>query len=257
MKRILTALVLIPACIWLVLFAPAWAFRIAVAGLGVLAFREYDQIAQSNGIAKAGYAGMAAGLALLFVPAPQIVVMIIAFTGMLLAMRAADLAGAMAAGAAFTLGVIYIFGSFRCAIELRDLSPHYLMFALLLSWTGDTAAMYIGKAFGRHALAPRVSPSKTWEGAIGSLGGGVLAGWLYAHYLIPVPAWIAVLGAAAGNAAGQLGDLCESAIKRGAGVKDSGSSLPGHGGWLDRIDSSLFAIPVVYALVLYGQRYLP
>jgi len=256
MKRILTALVLIPACVGLVLFAPTWAFRTGMALVGLLAFREYDQIAEANGIRRAGYAGMAAGLALMFAPAPQIVVVMVAFAGMLLAMRASDLAGAMSAGAAFTLGVVYIFGSFRCAIELRDLSPHYLMFALLLSWVGDTAAMYVGRAFGRRALAPRVSPSKTWAGAMGSLTGGVLAGWVYAHYLIPVPAWMAVAVAALGNVAGQLGDLCESAIKRGAGVKDSGSSLPGHGGWLDRIDSSLFTIPVVYALVLCFERYL-
>jgi phosphatidate cytidylyltransferase len=95
-----------------------------------------------------------------------------------------------------------------------------------------------------------VSPAKTWEGAVGSVAGGLLAGAVYAHYLIPsAPLFEVLLLAAAGNIAGQVGDLCESAMKRGAGVKDSGTTLPGHGGWLDRIDSSLFSIPVVYALV--------
>ena len=171
---------------------------------------------------------------------------------MTLAMRVANLPGAMAAGAVFTLGVVYIFGAFRCAIDLRVIDPNWLMFALLLSWAGDTAALYIGKAFGRHKLAPRVSPAKTWEGAVGSVGGGILAGWIYAHYLIPTAPVGMVIGiAAAGNIAGQIGDLCESAMKRGAGVKDSGNTLPGHGGWLDRIDSTLFSVPVVYAMVLY------
>jgi len=251
MIRLATALVLIPAFVWLVLFAPEWAFRAAVALVALLAFHEYDRIAQANGIARAGYAAMLAGVALLFAPDPALVIVLAAFLGMSLALRVTDLAGALAAGAAFLLGVVYVFGALRCAIALHAILPHWLMFALLLSWAGDTAALYAGKAFGAHALASRVSPSKTWEGAIGSVVGGVLAGWIYAHYLIPAPLWMVIAIAAAGNIAGQLGDLCESAIKRGAGVKDSGTLLPGHGGWLDRIDSSLFSVPVVYALVVY------
>ena len=252
MTRILTALVLIPAFVGLVLFAPARAFQIALAAVGLIAFWEFDHIAESNGIARSGYAGMLLGLALMFAPRPEIVVVLAALSGMTLALRVANLAGAIAAGGAFALGVVYVFGSLRCAIDLRSINPHWLMFALLLSWAGDTAALYIGKAFGKHPLAPRVSPAKTWEGAIGSVGGGILAGWAYAHYLIPAAGVAMVIGiAAAGNIAGQIGDLCESAIKRGAGVKDSGHTLPGHGGWLDRIDSSLFSVPVVYALVLF------
>ena len=152
---------------------------------GCIAFWEFDHIAESNGIARSGYAGMLLGLALMFAPRPEIVVVLAALSGMTLALRVANLAGAMAAGGAFALGVVYIFGSLRCAIDLRAINPHWLMFALLLSWAGDTAALYIGKAFGKHKLAPRVSPAKTWEGAIGSVAGGILAGWVYAHYLIP------------------------------------------------------------------------
>jgi len=255
MTRILTALVLIPAFVWLSLFAPGWAFQIAMAAVGLLAFWEFDHIAEANGIARGGYAGMIAGLALMLAPRPEIVVVLVALLGMTLAMRVANLPGAMAAGAVFTLGVVYIFGAFRCAIDLRVIDPNWLMFALLLSWAGDTAALYIGKAFGRHKLAPRVSPAKTWEGAVGSVGGGILAGWIYAHYLIPTAPVGMVIGiAAAGNIAGQIGDLCESAMKRGAGVKDSGNTLPGHGGWLDRIDSTLFSVPVVYAMVMLVQH---
>ena len=256
MKRLATALVLVPVIVWLVLAGPDWAFKTMLAAIGLAAFREYDQIAEANGIPHAGWpgmiAGMLAGLALMFAPEPQIVVVLAAVVGMFLALRVRELSSAMPAAAAFALGVVYIFGAWRCAIGLHALNPHWLMFALLLSWAGDTAALYIGKAFGRHTLAERVSPSKTWEGAIASLIGGVLAGALYAHYLIPqaTAPFVVALGCT-GNLAGQFGDLCESAMKRGAGVKDSGASLPGHGGWLDRIDSALFSVPIVYAVLTF------
>jgi len=110
--------------------------------------------------------------------------------------------------------------------------------------------MYAGKTWGRHKLAPVVSPNKTWEGAIASMLASTIGGALYAHYLLPMTALLIALAiAASGNLAGQFGDLAESALKRRAGVKDSGSSLPGHGGWLDRIDAALFAVPMVYLLV--------
>jgi phosphatidate cytidylyltransferase len=202
MKRLATALVLIPLAIWLILFSPDWALIAAMAILGLFALRETVAIGKN--------------------------------------------AVASAIG-----GIIYIGGAWFCAYKLRELNPHWLLFAFLLCWAGDTAALYIGKNFGRHKLAPKISPGKTVEGAAASLVGGILIGAIYAHYLIPGAMLSTVLiTAAAGNIAGQIGDLIESAYKRWGGVKDSGSSLPGHGGWLDRIDSSLLAIPVVYAILL-------
>ena len=201
MKRILTALVLIPLVVWLILWAPKWAFIAALMVVGLFALREASQIGGNR-----------------VIPA--------------------------------LAGLMYIGGAWLCAYALRAVNPHWLLFAFLLCWAGDTAALYVGKKFGRHKLAPKISPGKTWEGAVGSVVGGVLAGALYAHYLIPsVPLTNVLLFAAIGNIAGQIGDLVESAYKRWGGVKDSGSSLPGHGGWLDRIDSSLLSIPAVYALV--------
>ena len=253
MKRILTALILIPTIAGVTLAAPPWLFLLVLAITGLLAYHEFDQIAAAQGIARAGWPGMAAGVALLLAPQPAIVMVLIVLLGMTLAMRVGNLAAAMPAAGAFGLGVVYVFGSWRTAAELRQIHPHWLLFAMLLSWAGDTAALYVGKAFGRHKMAPRVSPAKTWEGAAGSVAGGMLVGALYAHYLIPTVAMSTVLLlAAAGNIAGQLGDLCESALKRGANVKDSGTLLPGHGGWLDRIDSSLFSVPVVYALLRFA-----
>jgi phosphatidate cytidylyltransferase len=253
MTRILTALVLIPLVVWVVLAGPQWSLLAIMAAVGLIAFHEFDAIAAAQGVAKSGIAGMAAGIALLFAPEPVwVTIVIVAIALMALELRQADLAKSMTGAATALLGIVYIFGAWRCAIALRGINPHWLMIALLVSWAGDTAALYVGRAFGRHKLAPRVSPSKTWEGSIGSVAGGVIAAGVYAHFLIPsVALWTVLPVAAAGNIAGQVGDLCESAFKRGAGVKDSGTTLPGHGGWLDRIDSSLFSIPVVYALLRF------
>lgn len=251
MTRIITALLLIPLIVWVVLAAPAWPLLAVMALVGLIAFHEFDNIAAAQGVPRSGLAGLAAGLALLFAPEPVWVTIVIAALALMaLELRQTDLAKCMIGAATALLGVIYIFGAWRCALALKEIDPHWLMIALLVSWAGDTAALYVGRAFGRHKLAPRVSPSKTWEGAAGSVVGGVLAAGIYGHFLIPSePLWKVLAVAAAGNIAGQIGDLCESAFKRGAGMKDSGTTLPGHGGWLDRIDSSLFSIPVVYALL--------
>ncbi len=118
----------------------------------------------------------------------------------------------------------------------------------MLNWVGDIGAYYVGRPFGKHKLAPRVSPKKSWEGSTASVVTSVLVGTLYLQRFIPgVPLWHAIALTIAANIAGQFGDLAESAMKRGAGVKDSGAILPGHGGFLDRVDSTLFALPVVYA----------
>ncbi len=251
MTRIVTALVLIPLVVWVVLAGPQWSLLAIIALVGLIAFHEFDTIAGAQGIPKSGGAGMAAGLVVLFAPEPAwVAIVILAVVLMVVELRQVDFSKAMPGAATALLGVVYIFGAWRCALALRQINPHWLMIALLVSWAGDTAALYVGRTLGRHKLAPRVSPSKTWEGSVGSVVGGVLAAGIYAHYLIPsAPLWAVLVVGAAGNIAGQLGDLCESAFKRGAGVKDSGTTLPGHGGWLDRIDSSLFSIPVVYALL--------
>jgi phosphatidate cytidylyltransferase len=250
MTRIATALILIPFIAWVTLASPHWVFFAVLAITGLLAYSEFDNIVASSGILRAGWPGMAAGLVLLRAPNPAVILVLVALLGMALALRANNLAAALPSAGAFSLGVAYVFGAWRCAADLRVINPHWLLFAMLLSWAGDTAALYVGRSFGKHKMAPVVSPAKSWEGAAGSVAGGMLVGGIYAHYLIPqAPLAQALLLAAAGNIAGQLGDLCESALKRGAGVKDSGTLLPGHGGWLDRIDSSLFSVPAVYALL--------
>jgi phosphatidate cytidylyltransferase len=261
MKRVVTALLLIPLFCYIALWAPQWAFLITVAAVAMLCFSEYSGLVALQGIAKPGVFGYAAGLLVLLLPGNDgAFFVLIAILAMSLALRARQMSQALPDAAALLLGVAYIFGSLRCAIELRAINVYWLFFALSLNWAGDIAALYVGRSIGRHKLAPEVSPGKSWEGSIGSVAASVIYAVFYFRWLLPkallpkalLPkaslAEVLMLTVIA-NVAGQLGDLSESALKRGAGVKDSGNLLPGHGGWLDRLDSSLFALPVVYLVV--------
>lgn len=119
-------------------------------------------------------------------------------------------------------------------------------------WASDSAAYFIGSAFGRHKLIPQVSPNKTWEGAAGAVVGAALVGWLFAVWT-DLSSAAGIAAGAAISVAGQLGDLAASALKRQAGVKDTGALLPGHGGLLDRFDSLMFAAPVAYIGLLLAR----
>jgi len=133
--------------------------------------------------------------------------------------------------------------------------PVLLLFTMVIIWVGDAAAYFVGRSIGKHALAPHLSPKKTWEGTLASVFGSLVVALIFARFMtVPIPHLFVV--AAAGNVAGQIGDLLESAYKRSAGVKDSGSLLPGHGGVLDRIDALILAIPVVwyYWLLVYSPK---
>jgi phosphatidate cytidylyltransferase len=261
MKRALTALALIPLVTWVVLWANSWVCLAVLAAVACLCYREYNQIAAAYGFGAPGGAGYGAGLLLLLwneTWAPTWFLMVaMAVVALVLAMRMEDLTKSLPRGALLLMGIVYIFGCWKCAIPVREdyQSRHWLMYALLLNWTGDIGAYYIGRPFGRHKLAPVVSPKKSWEGSAASVIASVLVSGAYLLYFIPgvTPARAVGLTVAA-NIAGQLGDLAESALKRGAGVKDSGAILPGHGGFLDRVDSTLFALPVVYGYLKLVAR---
>lgn len=251
MKRVLTAAVMIPLFVYLVALAPQWLFLIAVAAVATLCFREFCGLVGHHHIAPPGVFGYASGLALILLPQREMAFLVlVAILALGLSLRSRELAEALPFAGALVLGVIYTYGALRCTVDLRAISPYWALFGLSLNWAGDIAALYVGKAIGKHKLAPHVSPAKTWEGSMGSVAASMGYAAVYFPRLLPdVPLLEALLIAAAANVAGQVGDLAESAMKRGAGVKDSGNMLPGHGGWLDRLDSSLFALPVVYFLV--------
>ena len=263
MKRVLTGLILIPTFAYVTIWAPLQVFLASAAIAGLLCFREYGGLVAHHNLRQPGLSGYVAGLLLLLLPLEPtlIFVVLIALLALALAMTSRDLAYALPFAATLVLGVLYVFGCLRAGVDLRKLTPlgtrgeYWLFFSLSVSWIGDSAAYYFGRLMGRHKLAPRISPAKSWEGAIASTIVSLVYAYFFFKYLLPPVPLPWVLGiAATANIAGQVGDLCESAIKRGAGVKDSGAMLPGHGGWLDRIDSNLFAMPVVYYLAGFVGR---
>lgn len=258
MKRVLTALVLAPCVLGLILLAPPAVFGAAVAALAVGGLREFYALAERRGTRALAAPGYAAGALLTLLP--DLTPLPGADSGPLLAALALALLAAAGfrqygglkkslPAATLTLaGAAYVAAPLLCGRLLHRADPHLLAFVLAVNAAGDIAALYVGKALGKRPLAPRVSPHKTWAGAVGSTVCSMLAGCAYAHVLLSD--WLSPAAAAAAalalNAAGQMGDLAESALKRGAGVKDSGKLLPGHGGILDRLDAFLFAAPVMY-----------
>jgi phosphatidate cytidylyltransferase len=226
-----------------------------------------------------GFGALLAGIVLLLLFAP--------FLLMIASMGREDLKAALPGAAMSYLALPYIGLPLLLLAVLRDTTRGWVgvIFTFLAVWVGDTAAMYIGKSMGRHKLAPRISPGKTIEGTVAALVFSVGVCCLFAHYLPEIaaalgkahllaeperesllidvpsygraPLWLAAALAAVINAAAQMGDLVESALKRGAGVKDSGNLLPGHGGILDRIDALLLALPVAFLLFLaFGNKFV-
>ncbi|MFQ5860013.1 MAG: phosphatidate cytidylyltransferase [Dehalococcoidia bacterium] len=158
---------------------------------------------------------------------------------------------------AVLLGPLYVGFLLSLALPLRELEQgwQWLTFALLTAFATDSGAFFTGRAVGRRALAPSISPQKTQEGALGGVlwgvGAALLLGWVLG---LQAAAWQqALLGAAIGVVA-QFGDLAESSLKRWAGVKEAGGLIPGHGGLLDRLDSVVFTLPLMYAVITLSQR---
>jgi phosphatidate cytidylyltransferase len=247
MKRVLTALALLPIAIYGTFFAPYPVFLAIVLLMAALCYHEYAGIARATGIEGPLWVGHAAGAAVVLAPDSIRLSVLIILT---VALTSRELAKMLGFAGAAVFGVLYVHGAWRCAVDLRAIPTYgiwWLLFALSVNWAGDIAAYYVGRAIGKHKLAPRISPSKSWEGAIASLVGAVALGVaMQAYGLLDVSLASIITLSMLANAAGQIGDLVESAMKRGAGVKDSGTLLPGHGGFLDRLDSSLFTLPAVY-----------
>ncbi len=271
MKRVLTALVLAPLVLALVFFGPRWLVMVAVAGVALLAGWEFMGLAERCG-AKPPRIAFLVALAALFAgnyqwPDQNAVLIGGLSLGLFVwCTFASPVDRVLPDATASVFGLIYIGLTLLtiCTLRAQSNGPTLVVFLLFVVWSGDIAALYIGRAVGRHKLAPALSPNKTWEGAIGSVAGSLavtgglfaLATWLSQWNFVRLSfaddvwwAWLII--AAVVNVAAQVGDLAESALKRSAGVKDSGTLLPGHGGVLDRIDALLLAAPVLwYAQVI-------
>lgn len=303
MKRVLTAVVLIPLVLLLLFKAPDWLYSGFIGLVAVLAVHEYFGIARhyQENIQLHWYAVLVAtGLYFLGHSLHNVAAFGQAAFGnrfedwafdltgyrvlplllLLLGLLLKDLRSSLPVAAISYLGFVYI------AVTLGEISliGHgengriLVLVFLIVVWSGDIFAYYVGRSLGRNKLAPTISPKKTWEGAVASTVGAILLSVLLFRYIhgignvlvrldafpsksimyadapiYPVAWWLAACFGLCVNIAAQLGDLVESALKRGAGVKDSGTLLPGHGGVLDRIDAMLLAAPVLwfFRIVLY------
>ncbi len=277
MKRILTAAVLILAVLALIFFGKQWMITLFSAIVAELAAYEYLKLAavgaESHGAKlRIPIWWMALGTMLAFVvtlpdfPLEAQLPVLSALTLALFAWNGflSPLVQVLPDTAQGLFGLIWIAYPLTLIPLLwkQEDGPALLLFLMVCVWSGDTAALYVGRAFGKHKLAPRLSPGKTWEGSIASIAGSILIAALVVYISdtlsargntilhISEPLWQTLVLAAIVNIAAQLGDLLESAIKRGAGVKDSGTILPGHGGILDRIDALLLAAPILWFALL-------
>jgi phosphatidate cytidylyltransferase len=303
MKRVLTAVVLVPLVLLLLFKAPDWLYSGVIGLIAVLAVHEYFGIARKSqeDIYLHWYAvEVAIGLYFLGHCLHSVSAFglqdfgnlfenwtfdltsyrVLPLLLLLLALLLKDLRSSLPVAAISYLGFVYI------GVTLGEISlighgenGRVLVFVfLIVVWSGDIFAYYVGRAWGKHKLAETISPKKTWEGAIASTFGAVLVSVVLFRYIHEIgnvlvkldslpsqsvlytnariyaaPWWLAACFGLCVNIAAQLGDLVESALKRGAGAKDSGTLLPGHGGVLDRIDAMLLAAPVLwfFHLALY------
>ena len=253
-KRILTAAVLVPILAGTVLYGPGWPFVLLTGAAVLLCVAEYSRmffpVARERAFVAAS-ALLAYGSAV-FLPPGLAVPSLLLCAGLaaffFLGGEAPPGEKARAAGLA-VLGVVYLggfFSSYVWTIRLPG-GRHWVLLGLVAVAAGDTAAYLAGTAFGKRPLSPRISPNKTVEGAAGGLAASILCSTGFAALFLPgVSPVYAALASALVGIAGQAGDLFESMLKRAAGVKDSGTMLPGHGGIFDRADGLVSAGPVLY-----------
>jgi phosphatidate cytidylyltransferase len=288
LKRIATAVVLIPIVLALILRAPVPVLAVVAGAVALATIHEFLKLTESYGVQPMRlptyiFSGLFFLLlavnpgndkpllsTAIFVVATGFAAALAPFIFLTIGMRRGELRSGYPAAAAAAFAFTYIALPMGMLVQLRQLwaGAFYLLYLLLVVWAGDILAYFVGKSIGRHLMAPRISPKKTWEGAAASLVASVGVGWLlFGHaetissallrwglitrrdglFGLETPAMgPVILLTIVLNIAAQLGDLVESLIKRGADVKDSGALLPGHGGMLDRIDALLFAAPVLW-----------
>jgi len=263
-QRVITALLgilLLIAAIW---FGEPW-FTILVAIWGVLAVFEFYRLVAASKVPPLTYFGLI--WTLLFILSPhfdyEVITPILLTSAVIISLIWLLLRPQKEtafAGWAWTIaGILYVGWLLSYLVALRNIDPvhlevgrNWVFFALFTNFGSDTAAFFVGRTWGKHHLAPSISPGKTWEGTVAGVFGAIIVSLgADALFNLPLGYGQAVLLGLLVSIFGQLGDLVESLLKRNMGVKESGKLMPGHGGLLDRMDSVVFAGVVVYYYVLF------
>jgi len=262
-KRVVSAVVLIPIVGAGVYAGGFWL--LALVGLaGLLAGHEFVAMMGSReGVPSHLLVLLLIALFVVGAQWPDLILLRCALGLVSLAALAAKVFGGNASGSleswALTVaGAAYVGFPLGCFVRLRamDQGMWWMVLALLGTWISDSGAYFVGCGLGKHKLCPRISPKKTWEGVIGGLVSGVVTVVLLGRFLLGLDVgWGIVLGVLLVLGA-TIGDLAESVIKRQAETKDSGNLIPGHGGMLDRLDSLLFIVPIVYCFASLATRFL-
>jgi phosphatidate cytidylyltransferase len=271
--RIATAAILIPVVIAAIWWAPTWLVAAVAAIVAVFALREFFALGERMGFraydiwaclaglgifAQQWYAARAARIErlsdLLYqagvprVSLEMILVLFVLGTAIIAIGSRRALAEVFSSVSLSAAGLVVIVIPLSAVVRLHGVDVvgrQLLLFTLLVVWVGDSAAYFVGKGIGRIKMSPHISPNKTWEGAAANFLGSLLVAAIFGYWMKIGPAHMLAM-AALGSISGQIGDVFESAFKRSAGVKDSGTLLPGHGGMLDRIDALILAAPAVW-----------
>jgi phosphatidate cytidylyltransferase len=276
-KRVLTAAVLIPAVVATVWYAHTSVVTVVATMVALLALLEFFSLGDHAGLRGyrvwTGFCAIAIFFTQWLASAEQtrvlsdgnrvtrvtelaqafsieliLIVFVVGATGIILFGRQ-SLEEALGGLSVSSAALIFLVLPLSAVVRLHGIGlvgRKLVLFTLVLVWAGDTAAYFVGRSVGRWRMAPKLSPKKTWEGAAANLLGSVLVALIAQRWITEVPLLHLIGMAALANIAGQAGDLLESAYKRSAGMKDSGTLLPGHGGMLDRIDALVLAAPVVW-----------
>jgi phosphatidate cytidylyltransferase len=272
--RILTALLLIPPVIYLIGWSPKWLLLAAVVTVVELCLYEFFKLCRHARLEPLSALGYLAGAALCALQAAEtngpdvysflLLVALVLVTLTVALVMTRELKAYLGATTTTIFGVLYIGLTLSCLLPLRfsqsgarslglagaagaSAGRNLMLLLFLVIWADDTFAYLVGRAFGRRMLFPSISPRKTLEGSLAGLAASLLVAWGFARLFWQTASLKKVMLLAGLVAlAGQIGDLAESAMKRGANLKDSGSALPGHGGVLDRVDSLLFGAPVLW-----------
>lgn len=292
-KRIAVAAVGIPLAV-VILYFGGWPLAVLLAAIASVGAAEFIRIARAGGVepppllTMAGSAGIVLIAALLSTPVRATPWFWLLMTALLLTGTTSIIwtrgveGRPLASGGAMLFAALLTGGTLCYAIFLREALAHspyrfsggelndmaggnwagfsLVAFPLAVTWINDTAAYFGGRSLGRRKLIPRISPGKTVEGTLFGLAASVLTSVLYAKLVfadwlgIPIGFAAAVLGGVLLSAAAVLGDLAESLLKREAGIKDSGTLLPGHGGVLDRFDALFFTLPVAYWFLNFAMQ---